>query len=219
MNARLLPTALLAACLAAGALAAEDTAPPTDEAGAKAPPKDSVRALLLEDARTLAAKAASPAPAAKAESKANPPGQPAAATPATTPAPKDAPATPAANAKPTEPATMLPQVEVNKSRITELDRQIHEQDKDIAREQKNAKPTELDKALNDTKVSNALSVLGGQSADYRAGLAKERVDLLQDERDILEQMKLAKTKAEKDELQKELDEIRGIRRDLEKNLR
>ena len=217
MKAPTIPTALFLACLTGGLLAAEDS-------DAKAPPKESIRELLLEDAKNKAAK---PAPVSKlpTETKLDKADLPAAppvesATPSeTAAAPKDAIAKPAADAKPAEPATVLPQVEVNKSRITVLDQKIAEQDKDIAREKKNTKPTELDKALNDSKVSTALSVLGGDSADHRANLAKERVGLMEDERDILEQMKLVKTTKEKADLQKELDEIRAIRRDLEKNLR
>ncbi len=217
MKAPPIPTALFLACLAGGLLAAEDS-------GAKTPPKELIRALLLEDAKNKAAKPA-PASTLPPETKLDKPDllpappSDSAATPETASTPQDTAAKSAANAKPAEPATVLPQVEVNKSRINVLDREIHEQDKDIAREQKNTKSTELDKALNDSKVSTALSVLGGQSADYRANLAKERVGLMQDERDILEQMKLARTAKEKAELQKELDEIRAIRRDLEKNLR
>ena len=81
------------------------------------------------------------------------------------------------------------------------------------------KSTELDKALNDTKVSNALSILGGQSNSYRANVAKERVSLMEDEKDLLEEIAHAKTKAEKQELQKQLEEIKAMRRELEKNLR
>jgi hypothetical protein len=42
--------------------------------------------------------------------------------------------------------------------------------------------------------------------------------LMEDEKDILEAIAHAKTKAEKEELQKQLDQIRALRRDLEKNL-
>ena len=38
---------------------------------------------------------------------------------------------------------------------------------------------------------------------------------MESERDILEAIAYAKTKAEKDELRKELDQIRALRRDLE----
>lgn len=114
---------------------------------------------------------------------------------------------------------MLPQVEVKKGRITELDLQIAKQERDIAREQQNTKPSEVDLALNDTKFARPLAIFGGESAQFRKRVASERVELMEAEKDILEAMKLAKTKAEKDKLQKELDELRAVRRELEKSLR
>lgn len=180
---------------------------------------------MLEDAKRKAAEAAAkPAPAAPAKPEADAK----AATPAAKPTVDSAtppPATDAARAKAAaaktaaEPPTVLPKVMVNKPRITVLDQQIAEQDKDIAREKQNAKATELDKALNDPKVSKALSILGGKSSEYHETVAQERVKIMEDERDILEQMKLVKTKAEKEDLQKQLDELRAYRRALEQNLR
>ena len=116
---------------------------------------------------------------------------------------------------PKEPTTLLPPVEVNKSRITNLDLQINEQQRAIDREKQQTKPTKLDTALNDSKVSKALSFLGGASADERSNLAKERVSLLEEEKEILESMKTTQSREEKDELQKELEIIRATRRELE----
>ena len=79
--------------------------------------------------------------------------------------------------------------------------------------------TETDKALNNEKVSKALSIFGGESASHRSAIAQERVSLMEEEKDILEQMKQAKTKEEKAALQKQLDELRVVRRELEKLLR
>ena len=42
---------------------------------------------------------------------------------------------------------------------------------------------------------------------------------METEKSLLEAMKLARTKEEKQELQKQLDEIKVMRRDLEKTLR
>src|SRR5207248_8352978 len=67
------------------------------------------------------------------------------------------------DALPISPPTVLPKVEVKKPRITVLDHELAEEEKQIAREKKNAKPTELDKALNDSKVSKTLSIFGGNS--------------------------------------------------------
>jgi small-conductance mechanosensitive channel len=114
---------------------------------------------------------------------------------------------------------MLPQVEVRRDRVTVLDVKIAEQERAIAAEKVNTRPTELDKALNDSKVTKALSFLGGESAQQRATVANERVHLMEAEKDILEAMKVARTKDEKQELQKQLDEIRAMRRELESALR
>jgi len=207
MNARLLPTVLFAAGLAACALADDDT-------GGKTEPKETMRSRLLEDAKAKAAKPAPPAATAAKSDKTDQPAAPA-SPPAPAPAAKDAATAKAAQ----EPATVLPKVEVQKSKITEIDREIHQQDQAIAREKEKTKPTELDKALNTPEVSHALRIFGGESAQYKADLAKERVNMMEAEKDILEAMKFAKTKEEKQELQSQLDELRAYRRDLEKNLR
>jgi hypothetical protein len=185
---------------------------------------------MLEDAKRHAIEAAknpasaSPAPSGKPKADLNPLlAAPTASTdpkPVEKPAEKTSPAKDAsAKAVAAQPASLLPKVEVKKARITVLDVQLAEQQQDIAREQALTKPTELDKALNDSKVSKSLSVLGGQSADYRAGLAKERVSMMQDESDLIEAIAHAKTKEERAELQKQLEELRAFRRDLEKNMR
>ena len=62
-------------------------------------------------------------------------------------------------------------------------------------------------------------MLGGQSADYRASNATERVRIMKEESDLLEAIAHTKDKAEKAVLQKELDELRAYRRELEKNQR
>ena len=217
MKAHPLPITLFIACLTVSALA-------EDNNSANTTTTEATRALLREDAKIKAAQAAVPAtpiPTTTAPAKSDKPDASVAATPSSTPPPSP-PAVPlpkaeAKTAKPAEPATMLPAVEVNRSKINEINREIHEEDLAIAREKKNTKSTELDKALNDPKIS--IPILGGQSTQYRETVASERVSLMQDEKDILEEMKLAKTKEEKAELQKELDEIKAMRRDLEKNLR
>ena len=218
MKPVLLSAALFAASLA---IAADD--PP-----AKPDAKESMREVMLEDAKRKAAEAAAKSPAASAptakpEKNAEPASAalpvPPLSAPAEKPEDKRA-ASAAANAQAAaEPAAVLSKVEVTKPRITVLDVQLQEQEKAMAREQKNTKPTELDKALNNSKVTNALSILGGQSADYRANLAKERVSLMQEEGDLIEAIAHAKTKEERAELQKQLDELRAYRRDLEKSLR
>lgn len=223
MNSPVIRTAWIAACLAAGAFAAEETA-------GKSHMKEVLRARLAEDAKKSAPAPAPPtasaATGANADKTAAPAESPllstdAAAASTTPPVPPPAKKDGAAKTVPTkdQPATVLPKVEVRRSRITELDRQFHEQEKEIAREKKNTQPTELDKALNDSKVSKALSIFGGESNQYRANVAKERVSMMEEEKDLLEAIARAKTTEEKQDLQKQLDEIRSMRRQLEKSLK
>jgi len=136
--------------------------------------------------------------------------------PAATPVAKADATSPApVTSKPAEePATLLPKVEVKKGRVTELDRQLHEQEVAIAREKKNLKSSEADKTLNDSKFS--LPILGGRTTEYRTGIAKERITLMEEEKDLIEAIAQAKTKEEKQELQKYLEELKTTRRTLER---
>jgi hypothetical protein len=115
--------------------------------------------------------------------------------------------------------TILPKVEVKKSRITELDQKLAKQEQDIARERKNLKASEVDTALNDAKIATPLSIFGGESAQFRQRVASERVELMEAEKDLIEAIAHAKTKPEKQKLQKQLDELKSVRRELEKSLR
>jgi hypothetical protein len=115
--------------------------------------------------------------------------------------------------------TVLPKVEVKKGRITELDQQLAKQEQDIARERKNLKTSEVDAALNDSKVAGPLAIFGGESTQFRKRVASERVELMEAEKDLLEAIARARTKAEKQELQKQLDQLKAFRRELEKSLR
>ena len=217
MNARHFSLLVLVAGLAATSFAADEKDP-------KLTAREALKARILEEnaKKQAASGAVAPAPAATAAAAEKPkPDETAAKTAATsTPAAteKDAKSKDAAAAK-DEPATVLPKVQVNQSRVTELDRQIYEQQKEIAHEKQNTKQGELDKALNDSKVSKALAIFGGESSQHRAGIAGERVKIMEEEKDLLEAMKTAKTKDEKAELQKQLDELRAYRRELEKSLR
>ena len=215
MNARLLRTFLLCAMFSTG-LRAEDAAA---EAAPKTNMKEVLRARMAEDAKKKAPVATTPAPAKAKSEKTDPPATPPVAAPA-----KDAPAKDVAAkdavAKPAaQPATVLPKVEVKKGRITVLDQKIAKQEEDIAREKKNTKSSEMDLALNDSKIAQPLAIFGGDSAQFRKRVASERVELMEAEKDSLEAMKLARTKKEKEELQKQLDELKVVRRELEKSLR
>ncbi len=112
--------------------------------------------------------------------------------------------------------TLMPKLEVNQSRITAQRIQEQKKDLEIAREKQNSTPTVLDTGLNGSGVSKTLAVFGGSSAEQRAAVSQERVSLLESERDLLDEIARAPTKEERDELKHELDQMRAIRRDLEK---
>lgn len=175
----------------------------------KAAREERVKARLAEHAHRKATQAAAKAEVDPAVAIPLAP----TATPATTPAdgtaPKPAP----------EEVTTLPSMEVRNSRITELDLQIRKLEKDIAREQKKAKSTDLDKGLNDGKAARKFSLFGGKSSEQRESVAAERVSLMEAERDILEVMKQNKTPAELALLQKQIDDLRAVRRNLDIELR
>ena len=212
--------AFVVSLLTLGTRAAEEDAP-------KSSAREALKARIAEDAKKAEAKKKSapatvsttetPAPTTEAAAKATPAtAQPGASTPAAqAPSPtKDS----AAKTK-QEPATVLPKVEVKKGRITELDHQLAKQEQDIEREKKNLKSSELDTALNDAKVAKPMAIFGGDSTQYRKHVASERVELMEAEKDILEAMARTKSKEEKAKLQKQLDEIRAMRRELDKTLR
>lgn len=208
---RALFLAVSAASLSFPVLAAEATEAPE---APKTSMKSVLRARIAEDAKKAEKNAAAKQAASTTGSS---PASPSAATSPTSP-----PATTAAPSRQKtakEPATVLPKVEVKKSRITVLDQQLAKQEADIARERKNLKPSEVDLALNDAKVAQPLAIFGGESAQFRQRVASERVQLMEAEKDIIEAIARARTKDEKAELQKQLDEIRAFRRELDKTLR
>jgi hypothetical protein len=208
--------ALFIVCLPAGVLAADDT-------DAKAGPKpDAPKDAPADAAKDKAAKSApTPPPAAATDGTADKNGKTAAPTPASASAQKDSTgkdsaAKSPAPKPPAETPTVLPQVEVKRNRLIESDRQIMDLEDEIAQEKKKMKPTESDKALNDSRVSSAAAVFGGSSADSRAALAAQRVSLMEAELSLLELSSASKTKAEKDDYLKQAADLRAMRRDLDR---
>lgn len=208
MTARLFTLALLAAGYS---FAAEE------EPAKRITAKEAMRAKLIEDAKKQPAK---PSPTASAPKKAAP------ATPAATPPPTKGTATNSASkpaestaetTPPVDPTTLLPKIEVNRGKIHPLARELFEKEREIAREKELTKPTELDKALNNPKVS--IPLFGGQSTSSRASIASERTALLEAEADLIEEIGRARTKEQKAELRKQLDELKKVRRDLEHAIR
>jgi uncharacterized membrane protein len=204
------------------ALRGADPTPPARDAT-----KEEIQARLAEHARKKALGPTAEAAASKAsadKSKVGTAGPAAAVSPAPAPtdsatAAKSAPAGPAAAVPAEETPKVLPKVEVKNGRITELDIQVQKQNEEIAREKKNTQPTKLDETLNGPKISKALALFGGQSSDDRANVAKERVAMMEDERNLIEAIAQAKNKEEKEELEKTLEQARAMRRDLENDLR
>ncbi len=210
MSALFLRLCLLPACFSLSTCAA-------DETSAKANVSDAIKARAAQEAKTGAASAGpakSPAAAAAAENEATIPASPNAPAAAK----KELSASEAAKATKQDP-TVLPRVEVRKRKLGEFEQQIHNQEAALIREKKNTVPTEMDKALNDSKISKALAIFGGHSGEQRAAAASERVSLMEDEKDLIEAINQAKTKEEKNLLRKQLAEMRKVRRELEKSLK
>lgn len=158
---------------------------------------------LGADDKTKVKEQAKPKSAEVAPTTKSPPAKGESASAPTTTSPKPTPA----------PEATLPTVEVNKKRITELDRELHEQERNIAREAKNTKPSEVDTALN--SAAKSPTIFGGYTTNVRAGLAQERIELMEFEKDLTEAIARAKTKEEKAALKKQLEDIRTMRRTLE----
>jgi len=227
MPAPYLRKLLLATVCSVAAYAADPAPavpPPTPSEPPKAVTEEQIRARLAEHIKTKN-NAKRPAPAAPTPATAE---AAAAKTPAdsgTASAPTPTPA-PAEKEKPTaadlaqtksEPAAVLPKVEVRRGRPTDIEREVFQQEKDIAREKQKTKSTDVDRALNG--AGRSFAIFGGESTKQRETVASERVSLMESERDIMEAIAYAKTKEEKDALRKELAEIKTLRRDLESALR
>jgi len=214
--------ALIAACLALRLAAAEDpgsnaepvalpppqpAAPPTaDQQKLEAAIRERLAEHTLEKtAKTTPTHAAPVAAATTATAAGN--------------AGTTAPATSTSSPTSDQATLLLPRVEVNKSRITEVMIKEHQKDLEIAQEKKNTTPTALDSALNDSDVSHKLAILGGSSSDDRARVAQERVSLLEAEKDLLDEIARAPTKEEREDLQKQLNDLKTMRRELEREPR
>jgi hypothetical protein len=194
-------------------LATVPALPGAEEPAPKSAAKEALRARMAEGARVAPPSAPKTAPA---------PAKPAPKPAAGTPTPPSTTPAPAASAAPEAPA-VLPQVEVRKGKFSERDyrlaQELNQQEQAIERERRNLKTTETDRALNDSQVSRTLSIFGGNSAAFRQRVASERVELLEAEKDLIEQIAIAQQPEEKKALQRQLDELRAMRRQLDQSLR
>ena len=215
MKAALVLALPLAASLASAQTPPEPTEPPRSSV------REALRARAAEDAKKApTAKPAASAPANRPPAASTTPAAPSAAAAALSESGESA-VTRTEGEKST--TTVLPKMEVRKGKFSERDyklaQDLHKQDQEIEREKRNLKISEIDAALNNSKVSAALSVFGGESAQYRKRVAAERLELLEAEKDIIEQIAIAQKPEEKQILQKQLDELREMRRQLDKSLR
>jgi hypothetical protein len=131
-----------------------------------------------------------------------------------------APAPARDGARPADPAApqaviTLPTIQVTAGRIRELDKEITRLDKLIVREKKKVKSSGLDKTLNNSQLAHAAAIFGGNSSDHLSAVAAGRVALLETERGVLEAMKRPATVEDLAMLEKELDQLRTTRRNLD----
>jgi hypothetical protein len=155
-------------------------------------------ALLLVAAEPAPAPAKNPSEAPKA-----PAPQPAAADKSAQPAPAD------------KDVVALPKVEVTSARVKAIDAELKKIDKQIAREKKNLKSTNLDESLNSDKASKAAAIFGGNSASHMVAVAATRVNLLESERAMLERLKFPRTEEDQALIEKEIENLRATRRNLD----
>lgn len=151
----------------------------------------------------LAADKAAPPPAKEA----TPPAQATAAKP-------DA-AKPAAAVVTEGPVVDLPLIVVRPERVKQLDKEIAKLEKLIVREKKKVKSTDLDRALNNSKLASAAAIFGGNSSEHLSEVAASRVSLLEAERDVVEEMKHPGTADNLKHLEDERLQLQEIRRNLD----
>lgn len=113
------------------------------------------------------------------------------------------------------PTIDLPTVKVQEKRVKTIDAELKKIDKQIAREKKKMKATDLDKSLNSDKLAKSAAIFGGNSASHMEAVAATRVNLLENERNLLERLKFPRTEEDQAMIEKELTNIRITRRNLD----
>lgn len=116
---------------------------------------------------------------------------------------------------PVGPVIDLPTLKVQDRRIKAIDAALKKLDKQIAREKKQMRSTTLDKSLNSDKLSQTAALFGGNSAAHMAAVAATRVGLLEQERMLLERLKFPRTEEDQALIEKELENNRAVRRNLD----
>lgn len=110
---------------------------------------------------------------------------------------------------------VLPKIQVTAQRAKEIDKTIEKLDKLIAREKKKIKPTNLDKTLNNQKVSTVAAIFGGNSSEHLSAVAASRVSLMETERAVLEDMKRPASVSDLAQMETEIEQLRLTRRNLD----
>ena len=109
----------------------------------------------------------------------------------------------------------LPKVQVTARRVRELERAIKRLDKAIARERKKVRAGELDRVLNNPKLTEAAAIFGGNSTAHLQAVAASRVRLMETERSLLNDMKQPRDLEELALIEKELEKVRAMQRELD----
>ena len=117
--------------------------------------------------------------------------------------------------KPAAEVLVLPKIEVTAQRVKKIDKEIKRIDKLIERETNKMKSSDLDRAINNDKLARAAAVFGGNSSDHLSAVAATRLALLENERDVLEAMKRPATREELTMMEKEIEQLRVNRRNLD----
>jgi hypothetical protein len=117
------------------------------------------------------------------------------------------------------PTVQMPVFEVSTSRLREIDVTIKRLEKQIKREKKSLEKSNLDETLNGEKVAKAAALFGGKSTLQRASVAAVRIDSMEKELQLLETLRTPLTKADRELIEKLVEDQRTYRRELDVALR
>jgi len=146
-----------------------------------------------------------PAPAEKADVQAAPAAEPQkAGAPAAAPAPVTV-----------GPTVVLPEFQVTGGRLRAIENKIKRVEKQIKREKKALARNPVNETINSDKLAQAAMVFGGNSASHLAALAAARIESLEKELSMLETLRTPLTAEQRTLLEKEIEEQRRYRRELD----
>lgn len=114
---------------------------------------------------------------------------------------------------------MLPKFEVSAPRLREIDKTIKRLEKLIGREKKLLEKSAVDDTLNGEKISKAAALFGGKSTAQRASVAAVRIQSMEKEISILENIRTPMTASDRALAEKLVEDERTYRRNLDITLR